>query len=60
MNKVKKILVLLLIATVVSLSLTGCKKKASEHPAGEHPTSEQPAEHPTSEQPAEHPTEHPK
>ena len=47
MSKVKKVFVLLLIAAVVSLGLTGCKKKESEHPADEHPTSEQPAEHPT-------------
>ena len=55
MNKIKKVFVLLLIAVVISFGLMGCKKKASEHPEGEHPTSEQPAEHPT-----EHPTEHPK
>jgi hypothetical protein len=67
MNKVKKVFVLVLIAAVVSLGLTGCKKK-SEHPSGDHPSSEHPTketpseetqteEHPTSE----HPTgEHPK
>jgi outer membrane biogenesis lipoprotein LolB len=47
MNNVKKVFVLLLIAAVVSLGLTGCKKKASEPPADEQPTSEHPAEHPT-------------
>jgi len=62
MNKVKKVFVLVLIAAVVSLGLTGCKKH-SEHPSGDHPSSEHPSkkapteEHPTSE----HPTgEHPK
>ena len=57
MNKVKKIFVSVLIVAIVSLGLTGCKKK-SEHPAGEHPSSEHPTEeHPTEE----HPTgEHPK
>ncbi len=46
MNKVKRILVLVLIAVVVSLGLTGCKQD-SEHPTGDHPSSEHPAgEHP--------------
>ncbi len=59
MNKVKKVLVLVLVAAIVSLglSLTGCKKKGEapakgtpaaettdkEHPAGEHPAKEDPA-----------------
>ena len=72
MNKVKKVFVLVLIAAVVSLGLTGCKKK-SEHPtkktvSEEHQTSENltketPSEEtPTKEHPtSEHPTgEHPK
>ena len=62
MNKVKKLFVLVLVVAIVSLNLTGCKKK-SEHPSKEttseeHPTSEHPSEeHPTSEHPSE---EHPK
>ncbi len=57
-NNVKKVIVLLLVAAVVSLGLTGCKHKneqptegtpASEHPASEHPSSE----HPAKEAPAE-------
>ncbi len=72
MNKVKKLFVLVLIAGIVSLGLTGCKDK-SEHPTGDHPSSEQSTEkaatqehpsgeHPTEEAaPQEHPTgEHPK
>ena len=62
MNKVKKVFVLVLIAAVVSLGLTGCKKD-SEHPSGDHPSSEHPSkEAPTEEHPtSEHPTgEHPK
>ena len=47
MNTVKKVAMLLLIAAVVSLGLTGCNEKESEHPVGEHPASEQPSEHPT-------------
>lgn len=61
MNKVKKILVLVLIAAVVSLGMIGCNGK-SEHPTGEHPSSEHPSkeapteEHPSSERPTgEHP-----
>jgi uncharacterized protein involved in high-affinity Fe2+ transport len=65
-NKVKKLFVLLLVAAVVSLGLTGCKEK-SELPTGEHPVEEieveeieveeVPAEeHPAGEHPAgEHP-----
>lgn len=63
MNKVKKVLVLMLIAAVVSLGLMGCKEKgehpsgdqlSSEHPAGEHPTEETPdGEHPAGEHPTE-------
>jgi len=68
MNKVKKVFVLVLVAAVVSLGLTGCKQK-SEPPAEGTPSGEHPAasEHPTEETPAEetpageHPTgEHPK
>ena len=62
MNKVKKVLVLVLVVGFVSLglSLTGCKKKAEttngEHP-GEHPSKEttngeHPGEHPAGEHPA--------
>ncbi len=63
MNKMKKVLVLVLVAAIVSLglSLTGCKKKTEpapetppagevapdEHPAGEHPAGEK--EHPAKE-----------
>lgn len=51
MNRVKKLFVLVLIVAVVSLGLTGCKKK-SKPPAGEHPTEEHPTEeHPTGEHP---------
>ena len=60
MNKLKKVLVLVLVVSFVSLglSLTGCKKKAEpaggEHPAGEHPSKEDAAkEHPAGEHPAE-------
>lgn len=73
MKNVKKLLVLVLIAAVLSLGLTGCKDK-SEHPTGEHPSAEgvkeaaedaaekAADEHPTGEAaPQEHPTgEHPK
>ena len=67
MNKLKKIFMLVLIAAVVAIGVTGCKSK-SEHPEGESPSSEPPAketpseEHPSSEHPAgEHPSgEHPK
>ena len=72
MKNVKKLLVLVLIAAVLSLGLTGCKDK-SEHPTGEHPSAEgvkeaaedaaekAADEHPTGEHPAgKHPTgEHP-
>jgi len=64
-NRVKKVIVLLLVAAVVSLGLTGCKHKneqptegtSSEHPAKKAPAEEKKAE----EQPAgEHPSaEHP-
>jgi hypothetical protein len=59
MNKVKKLLVLVLVAAVVSLGLMGCKSKSEgEHPTGEHPSSEHPSEETPSE---EHPAgEHPK
>ena len=62
MNKLKKVFVLVLIVAVVSLGLTGCKKK-SEHPSVDHPSSEHPSkEAPTEEHPSsEHPSgEHPK
>ena len=57
MNKVKKVIVLLLVVAVGSLSLIGCKDK-HEHPEGEHPTTETSSE----ETPApDHPKgEHPK
>ena len=61
MDKLKKILVVLLIAAIVSFGQLGCKQQ-SEHPSGEHPTSEHPTEeHPTEETKSEeHPTgEHP-
>ena len=56
MNKLKKIFVLVLIAAVFSLVVTGCKKK-SEQPAEERPSTETPAEeHPAGEHPSgEHP-----
>jgi len=58
MDKLKNILVVLLIAVVVSFGQMGCKQE-SEHPSGDHPTSEHPAsEHPTEEAPTEEaPTE---
>ncbi|MHC4843184.1 MAG: hypothetical protein ACYTFM_08280 [Planctomycetota bacterium] len=58
MFKLRKILILLLIAAVVSLALTGCKSD-QEHPTGEHPTEEHPSEeHPSEEHPTEeHPSE---
>jgi hypothetical protein len=72
MNMLKKTLVLVLIATIVSLGVTGCKGN-SEHPSGDHPTNDTPdkdapdketpdSEHPAGEHPTgEHPTgEHPK
>ncbi|MGB2863808.1 MAG: hypothetical protein WBC05_10825 [Sedimentisphaerales bacterium] len=64
-NKVKKLFVLVLVAAVVSLGLTGCKQDneqpaegttsgehpaASEHPSSEHPTEEAPAEEKESEE----------
>ena len=66
MKKVKKLFVLVLIAGVLSLGLTGCKDK-SEHPTGDHPSSEQSTEkaatqeHPSGEHPTEEaaPQEHP-
>lgn len=70
-NKVKKVLILVLVAAVVSLGLTGCKQKgeqptegtsSSEHPSSENPSSEHPTEEKAAEEhPAgEHPTsEHP-
>jgi hypothetical protein len=60
MNKAKMVFVLVLIAAVVSLGLTGCK---NEHPSGEHPSSEHPSKKtPSEEHPSEeHPSgEHPK
>jgi hypothetical protein len=52
----KKILLLVLIAAVFSLGLTGCKDKhenpSGEHPSKEHPSKEAPSEeHPSSEHP---------
>jgi len=66
MQKLRKVLALLLTVTVISFGLTGCKGE-SEPPTGEHPTSEHPStEHPSAEDapnapPAgEHPSsEHP-
>ena len=61
MDKLKKILVAVLIAAVVSFGQMGCKQE-SEHPTGEHPTEESSSEeHSTEEHPTgEHPTtEHP-
>ena len=60
-NKMKKLFILLLVMTVVSLGSTGCKQH-HDHPTGEHPSSEHPTEEKKAEeQPAgEHPTsEHP-
>ena len=60
-NKMKKLFILVLVAAVVSLGLTGCKEK-SEPPAGEHPTEKKEAEEKAAEEhPAgEHPSgEHP-
>lgn len=56
MNKLKRILVLLMIVAVASLSLAGCKEK-KEHPEGEHPSKEAASEeHPAGEHPkGEHP-----
>ncbi len=56
MNKVKKVFVLVLVAAVVSLGLTGCKQE-SEPPAGEQSAEETAAEEtPAEEHPAgEHP-----
>ncbi len=62
MNKLKKILVLVLIAAVVSLGGSGCKGK-SEHPTNEHPSKQAPAKEASPNEPpaAEHPAgEHPK
>ena len=65
MNKVKKIFVLMLIVTFVSLGLTSCKDN-SEHPSQksvskEHPTSEHPAkEAPSEKRPAKKTGDHPK
>ncbi|MFH1716793.1 MAG: hypothetical protein ABIF19_05540 [Planctomycetota bacterium] len=71
MHTLKKILVLVLIAAVVSLGATGCSKKSEstpeEHPsqgasAEETPAEETPSEeHPAAEHPSgEHPSgEHP-
>lgn len=45
MGKLKKVLALVLIAMIVSVSLAGCG--GSEHPSGDHPSGEHPAsEHP--------------
>jgi hypothetical protein len=62
MNKVKRLLVLLMVVAVASFCLTGCKKK-SEHPEGEHPSKEAASEeHPKSEHPSKEAEseEHPK
>ena len=59
MNKVKKVFVLVLIATVILLGMMGCNDK-QEHPSGEHPSKEtEQGEHPSEEKSTEHPTEHP-
>jgi hypothetical protein len=61
MNKIRKAFLIVLIALVASIRLSGCSHK-SEQPAQEQPSSEQPTEEqPSSEQPAqEHPSnEHP-
>ncbi|UCC97046.1 MAG: hypothetical protein JSW66_14515 [Phycisphaerales bacterium] len=61
MGKLRRIFVLMLIAAVVSLGVTGCESKSEqpneEHPTSEHPTEEAPSEeHPSSEHPSgEHP-----
>lgn len=56
MNKLRKILLFVLIAVVLSLRLAGCSNK-SEHPSNEQPSKEHPSsEHPSSEHPSgEHP-----
>jgi len=72
MNIIKKLLIPVAIAAMVSLGLAGCDKKGkkpaieqsakekapNEHPTDEHPTEEHPTdEHPTDEHPTdEHPT----
>ena len=55
MNKIKKILVLVLVAAIVSLGLTACKEK-SEHPTADQPSGDQPTKETV---PEEHPAEHP-
>ena len=57
MKRIKKVLVLVLVAAIVSLGFAGCKDNG-EHPTSEHPTEEgSTSEHPASEHPA---AEHPK
>ena len=61
MDYLKRLFVLVLIATVVSLGGIGCQgtsesppgeQPAEDHPSDEHPSSEHPSEeHPTSEHP---------
>ena len=55
MNKLKRVLVLLMVVAVASFCLTGCNKH--EHPEGEHPTKDAASEeHPAGEHPeGEHP-----
>jgi len=56
MNKLKKLMMVVLAAMILSFGATGCKKKG-EHPHSEHPDQNAPAgEHPTDgNKPAEHP-----
>ena len=55
MLRLKKLIMLVLAAVILSMGAAGCKQKA-EHPSKEAPS----AEHPTDgNKPAEHP-EHPK
>ena len=73
MNIIKKLLIPVAIAAMISLSLAGCDKKgkkpaveqsvdskaSDEHPSNEHPTKEKASdEHPSNEHPSnEHPSD---
>lgn len=50
-SKIKKLLVLMLVAGIVVGGLAGCKQK-SDHPTGDHPSKEAPSDdHPSGEHP---------
>ncbi len=55
-NKITKLLVLMVVAVIITGGLVGCKEK-SEHPVGDQPSKEVPAqEAPADEHPsADHP-----